>query len=102
MNSKSSEDMAPLFAKTKASFKQAPILGPEDPYSTPFRTTFVGNAMRRDLSPPLPSYFQGRLNRALLLSLLMRRTSNSLQNRRLNSARRFRTPENGRPKRPSA
>lgn len=33
--------------------------------------------MRRDLSPPLSSYFQGRLNRALLQSLLMRRPANS-------------------------
>ncbi|PYU40244.1 MAG: hypothetical protein DMG54_24090 [Acidobacteria bacterium] len=29
-----SEDMAPLFEKTKTFFKQAPIFSPENPYST--------------------------------------------------------------------
>jgi len=59
-------------------------------------------AMRRESSPPLSSYFQGRLNRAFLQSLPMRGRRIHLQNRRLNSARCFRTPENGRPKRPNA
>jgi Flp pilus assembly protein TadD len=72
-----SEDMAPFVRKDETSFKQTPIFSPENPYSASFRATFVMNAMRRDSSPPLSSYFQGTLNRALLQSLPMRRPSNS-------------------------
>src|SRR5580693_4020345 len=64
------------------------------------------NAMKRDSSAPLSSYFQGRRNRAFLQSLPVGRASNSraksktqlctlLRNSRkcsTETARRFRTP----------
>src|SRR5437667_64191 len=78
MNSKSSFSRRtwPLCSKRRKLFSSKRLSSIQKIHTAPFRATFVVNAMRRDLSPPLSSYFQGRLNRALLQSLLMRRPSN--------------------------
>ena len=79
MNSKSSFSRRtwPLCSKRRKLFSSKRLSSIQKIHTAPFRATFVVNAMRRDLSPPQSSYFQGGLIRALLPSFLMRRPSNS-------------------------